>query len=86
MFTRLLCLQYCVIYKPGHENCVANALSRRSHTDELNSISASYASDPKAQELLIRLSVSESSDSGFSLHNGLIRHNGKLWVDADISL
>lgn len=59
VFTRLLGLQYRVVYKPGADNRVADALSRRGHSDELfvvssaipswlDEITSSYSSDPKS--------------------------------------
>lgn len=67
-----------MVYKPGADNRVADALSRRGHTSELNAvssavpswleeISSSYTDDPKAQELLPKLAVSNEPDSPFSL-------------------
>lgn len=97
MFTRLLGLQYRIVYKPRTDNRVADALSRRSHPVDLLSIStavpswldditASYASDPKAQELLAKLSVAGSAGPNFSLQQGLLRHHGRIWIGADASL
>lgn len=59
VFTRLLGLQYQIVYKPGTDNRVANALSQRQHPEEVMAISSavpswlddivsSYASDTKA--------------------------------------
>ena len=69
------------MYKPGADNRVADALSRRSHTAELHSISAavpscldaviaSYESDSKAQELLAKLAISDGAEPNFSLQQG----------------
>jgi hypothetical protein len=62
-FTKLLGLQYKVVYKQGSENRVADALSRRGCADEVLSISvatpqwleeviSSYVPDPHASELV----------------------------------
>lgn len=40
----------------------------------------SYTTDPRAQELLTKLVVVESDDSGFTLDQGLIRYKKKIWV------
>lgn len=58
VFTKLLGLQYKVVYKKGTENCVADALSRRPHPELsaissatpawLSDVSSSYANDPRA--------------------------------------
>jgi hypothetical protein len=39
----------------------------------------SYVTDPKAQELLTKLSVHSPDDQGFSLEQGLIKHNNRVW-------
>lgn len=76
VFTRLLGLQYRVVYKPGADNRVADALSRRSHPEELlvvssavpswlEAIVASYCNDPKAQDLLTKLAITDDPTSAF---------------------
>lgn len=80
VFTKLLGLQYKVVYKKGTENCVADALSRRPHP-ELSAISSatpawlsdvysSYANDPRAQDPLIALSVKPDSVPHFPCSKG----------------
>jgi hypothetical protein len=39
-----------------------------------------YQEDPMAKQLLTQLSITGSNDKGFSLVNGLIRHNGRIWL------
>lgn len=97
VFTRLLGLQYRIVYKPGADNRVADALSRRSHEPELFLVStvvpswledivASYASDLKATELISKLAISPSADSHFTFQQGLLRRDGRIWVGADSAL
>lgn len=52
----------------------------------MDDIVASYSDDAKAQELLTKLAVSSSADSQFSLHQGLLRYNGRVWVGSDSAL
>lgn len=97
VFTKLLGLQYRIVYKPGTDNRVADALSRRTVSAEVLAIStpvpswldevvASYAEDSQAQDLLKRLAISPSAEPHFKLHNGLLRHKGRLWIGANKNL
>ena len=91
-FFRLLGLQYTILCEKGSINKAADALSRRPTDDsELNAISAvyprwleivteGYAQNTQDQQLLSELSVHSPNEQGFSLQNGLIRHNGKIWL------
>ncbi|WVZ55602.1 hypothetical protein U9M48_006242 [Paspalum notatum var. saurae] len=87
VFTKLLGLQYKVLYKPGPINRVADALSRRPHADAdcmalsvadpvwIADILKGYESDPEAQSLIAQLAVSSDSIPHFSLHDGLLRYH-----------
>jgi hypothetical protein len=90
-FFKLMGLQYRVVYKKGVANRAADALSRRPHNTEAMAISAvqprwvesvieGYQNDPKAQELLTELSITQTNDQGYSLHKGVIRHKGRVWL------
>lgn len=95
--TKLMGLNYKIIYKKGVDNRVADALSRVSPVDTydiyaamvvkplwLQNIQDSYV-DPQPTKLLAELAV--SSPQGFySLQDGLIRYKKRLWVGADKSL
>lgn len=70
VFTKLLGMQYRVVYKQGHENRVADALSRRHHEHNLYAMSvcspqwcqdvlAGYLSDETAQSLISKLSINQ---------------------------
>jgi len=92
MHTKLVGLQYKVVYKPGKSNSAADALSR--HPDPpyqlqalsistpawLADVTAGYASDPESSKLLQELSVNSHSHPPFTLHHGVIRHLGRIWV------
>jgi hypothetical protein len=79
VFTKLLGLQYKVVYKKGAKNRVADALSRRVHDTAqlsyifaarpqwLSSFQASYESDPVAQDMLAKLSMNSEVVSNYTL-------------------
>jgi hypothetical protein len=88
-FFKLLGLQYKIVYKKGSTNTVADALSRR--PQELCAISTStpkwmetvvegYLKDEQTKQLLTELSVQGTNEQGFSLSDGVIRKNGKIWL------
>lgn len=87
--TRLMGLQFKVVYKQGKENIVADALSRVGHLMSIQSVSTSqplwlqevinsYMTDPMAQQLLTKLAITNTDQDGYSLSQGLIRYQGKL--------
>ncbi|WVZ83697.1 hypothetical protein U9M48_030818 [Paspalum notatum var. saurae] len=92
VFTRLLGLQYKVVYKKGAENSAADALSRYSFAStECSALSvakpqwiaeivASYQQDPQATQLLAKLSLTPDADPHFTLSDGVLRYNGRIWI------
>lgn len=89
-FCKLLGLQYKVKYKQGTTNIVADALSRYPDTSEVAAISVStprwleivvesYLHDPQAKQMLTQLSINSPDSSGYSLHDGVIKYNDRIW-------
>ncbi|WVZ69878.1 LOW QUALITY PROTEIN: hypothetical protein U9M48_018599 [Paspalum notatum var. saurae] len=91
VFTKLLGLQYRIVYKKGIENGVADALSRRAHIPAvcnalsvaspvwLQSVLQSYTNDADAQSKLARLAIDSEAVPHFSLHNGLLKYKSRIW-------
>lgn len=84
-------LQFKIVYKQGKDNKAADAPSRVAHLLPTQIISEanpvwlqeiinSYATDPAAQTLLAELAVKGPNAQGFTLQQGLIRKDGKVWV------
>lgn len=98
VFTKLLGLQYKIVYKQGVSNRVADVLLRRPHYDHqlcvvstcdpswITVIVEGYNSDPSTLHILTKLAVSSNSVPHFSLQNGLLRFNGRLWIGTNKSL
>lgn len=98
MQTKLAGLQYWAVYKPGDSNAAAGTLSRHpSPPAHLQAISVStlawladvvagYAADSESTQLLQELSVDPQSCPPFTLHSGIIRHSGRIWIGANPQL
>lgn len=52
----------------------------------LQEVVNSYVNDPFTQTLLVELAITGHNSNGFSLVEGLLRKDGKIWVGANVSL
>lgn len=95
--TRLMGLKFKIVYRQGKENTVADSLSRVGHLMALRAVATvqpawvqevinSYATDARAQTLLASLAIHSPDSDGFSLHQNIIRHNGKVWIGENAAL
>lgn len=97
--TKLLGFDYEIIYTPGRTNVVANALSRKHHAAELlvnttsskipsliDHLKSFYSSDPIGVALLQKYQATIDLASKFSVHNGLVYYQGRLFIPAECDL
>jgi hypothetical protein len=95
--TRLMGLQFKIVYKKDKENVAAYALSRVAHLfaiqlvymvkpDRVQEAVDSYTTDPETQQLLSKLVVTSPNSTGYNLDNGLIRHHNQLWIGQNSAL
>jgi hypothetical protein len=79
------------VYRKGKENCAADAISRMVHLHALQAVSVVkplwrqevvnlYATDAQAQEMMARLAIKSLNEHGFSLSQGHIKYNNKVWI------
>lgn len=92
LYTKLVGLQFKVVYKLGASNLAADALSRHpSPPDQLLAVSfasptwlsevaVGYNSDEFSQQLLQKLSVDPASRPPYTLVSGIIHINNRVWV------
>lgn len=95
--SKLMGLQFRIVYRKGRENLAADALSRMGSVLSLQTVSEvqpmwlqeilnSYMTDPVAQQLLAQLAVSSPNEEGFSIHQGLIKKGISFgWVTIQLS-
>jgi hypothetical protein len=95
--TKLMGMQFRVVYKQGKDNVVADALSRMAHVMAMTSVSEvqpmwiqevlnSYTTDSEAQEWLAKLSIQSPDEMGYRLQRGLIRKGNLVWVGNNTAL
>jgi hypothetical protein len=93
--TKLIGLQYKFQYNKGVNNTPADSLSRIGHAfqamsvvqpDWIQEVLNSYAVDPAAQQLLQELAVMRHNAQGYTLVDGLIHKDNKVWIGANIGL
>lgn len=94
---KLMDLNFKIQYKKGSTNAAADALSRcvvdtDKHLMSLSSCTPSwleklqegYQDDPVTKQLLTELSLNASSNSDYSLSQGIIRYKGRIWVGQNL--
>jgi len=98
VFTKLIGFQYKIVYKQSSENSVADALSRRAHSDgHLLSISScsptwlqevlqSYQNDEFASSTIAKLSVDSAAVPNYTLIDGILRYKNNILVGSDLAL
>lgn len=97
--TKLLGLRYKIIFKKGVDNNVADALSRYPGSDQvelsalsivvpewINEIVAGYSSDPDACSKVQTLCINSGAVPNFSLHNGVLYFQNRLWVGHNVEV
>lgn len=97
VMTRLMGLQFRIVYKKGKDNKAADALSRLGHLHAIQAVSMVkpdwiqevinfYATDPRAQQLLSELAVTSPNSTGYSLQDGIIKYKTQIWVGQNAAL
>lgn len=87
--TKLIGLQFQIVYKKGKDNVAADALSRVSNCLAVTAVTEvksiwlqevlnSYVTGEKAQQLLAKLAIHSPNEQGFSLHQVLIRKGTQI--------
>lgn len=95
--TKLMGLNFKIVYRKGKENKAADALSRIGHSCAVTAITEivpswiqevtnSYATDPVTQDMLLKLAVHSPDDQGYSLDHGLLKRNHQVWIGNNSAL
>lgn len=98
VFTKLLGLQYRIVYKKGSENRVADALSRKPVYEAscaaisscspqwIHEVINSYQNDESSLSMVARLSIDPQAVPQFTLRDGVLRYNNRIWIGSNPSL
>lgn len=85
---KLLEFEYTIEYKKGKKNKVADALFRREQCNDVSlvtpvwmeEVGQSCENDSHCQELLSQLAINANVEGQYSLHSGVIRYQGRIYV------
>jgi hypothetical protein len=92
VFTKLIGLQYMVVYRKGSENRVADALSRHPSPPAqpmalsgtipvwLDKVQEGYNTNPKSQQLITALAADPHAIANYTLINGILRYKNRVWI------
>jgi hypothetical protein len=93
VFTKLVGLQYRIVYRRGADNGAVDALSRYPSSQLLSIsvyqpqwlsiVSSSYANDAHAKEMITKLSIASDAVPNFTFRDGLLRYKSRIWVGND---
>lgn len=98
VFTKLLGLQYCIVYRTGSTNRAADALSRHPAPPAIcaamsalvptwiSSVLASYGTDAHTKEIISKLTLDPSAVPHFTLQSRILRYCNRIWVGNDLDL
>lgn len=98
VFSKLLGLQYRIIYRPGSDNRAADAMSHHPAPPAVcaaisevsptwvQAVLSSYRTDASAGNLLSKLALDANAVPHFSLQSSLLRYRNRVWVGADKQL
>jgi hypothetical protein len=92
VFTKLLGLQYRIVYRKGTDNRAADALSRCPASSDscvalttlipswLSLITVSYEGDSFVQQMIAKLSLDSTVAPNYTLQSGILRYKNRIWV------
>jgi hypothetical protein len=98
VFTKLLGLDYKIVYKKGTYNKVADALFRKptpqynccalssTQPQWLDVVVESYEYDAYTKDIIAKAIVQATTISDFSWSNGLLRYKSRIWMGDDSNL
>lgn len=95
--TKLIGLQFKIVYKCGKENVATDALSRIGFVTNMASVTEvqpvwvqevliSYVTNSMAQLMMQRFAIRSPDEEGYFLQQGLIRKGQHIWVGKNLAL